>query len=350
MGRRNTVSPAMRSEYKIMGFEPDLKGKVDRMQLARALNWYNHFHTSADSKVWIVEYMEGKKKYTEQQIELIKQVDSDLIPMTLCSQARMLKRGAKFPNALEKRLQQLIVEAPRLIAKLLPPPPDRLNPIIADFDDVIDQMIRTNYTVDYDPSSIKIVGTKAEMSEAIKHYRQLLIEVQDPEAHKLSSEQRACYVELLEGIIACLGDSKSERVRVNVKPKRVKSAVQITAGLKYNPKCVLKGSSVEIVSEHPTKIVASTVVYTYHVSRRVLTKYVSNDDKPLVVRRTTIHDFDTDLSESKKVRKPLAVIPQLVGEGKRECAKRFDSIKIKGTRKTPSGRMDSNTLIVRTFK
>ena len=60
-------SATKKSEMSVMGAEPSLKGKVSRMDLCLALNWYNYFHDIKDCRKWVVDYMK-QKGYAQKDI------------------------------------------------------------------------------------------------------------------------------------------------------------------------------------------------------------------------------------------------------------------------------------------
>jgi len=348
-----------KSEFVVMGDEPNLKGKITRMQLCNALNWYNHFYSATVTKPrnpdcvgWIIEYMKSKK-YTPAQIKAFSSLSDKEIPTTLCSMARMLNRGAIFENSLDERIHQLLenLKYKKPEAKVVKVEVKRPNPIVILFDSILDKFYDSNYRVMPDLTNVEIFGNKEEHAFASQLYSDLAEEVKgkDPEGYThISALGLKRYRELLNNLNALLNKkkvrTKSGKPRKVRTPKK-KSAQQLTALLKYKQAEKIGKDTFESVD--PAKILESTVVWVYNSKKRLLTKYVSNTS-PLTVKRTTLGNFDPKQSMAKKIRKPEIVIAQVATEGKASVARLFNNIKAKPQK--VKGRMNDDSLIVRTFR
>ena len=348
------------SEFVVMGSEPEFKGKITSMQLCRALNWYNHFYSPTTTKPrdpecveWIIEYMKSKK-YSRQDIQTFSQVPNKEIPTTLCSLARILNRGAIFKNNLDERIKHLIdMEQYRkpVTVKKEKIEIRRPNPVIASLDELLDTFFNSEYRVVPDLTNIEVLGNKEEVSFAAQYYTELLEELNDKEIVKesyasISALGMKRYRALVQSFIDLLSEKKQRKSYKPRKPrtKKKKSANQLVSLLRYKQAEKIGKETYESVD--PIRILEATIVWTYNARKRLLTKYVSTN--PLQVHRTTLKGFDPKLSFAKKIRKPEITIKSFATEGKATISKMFD--KIKAREQKVNGRMNEETIILRTFK
>lgn len=347
------------SEFVVMGAEPEFKGKITSMQLCRALNWYNHFYSPTVTKPrspecvgWIIEYMKSKK-YSRQDINKFNQIPAKEIPTTLCSLARILNRGAIFENNLDDRIKQLLEfeQYRKPIVKKEKVEVKRPNPVIATLDELLDVFFNSDYRVVPDLTNIEVLGNKEETATALQYYTDLSAEINDKETVKESYANVSAlgmkrYRALVDAFIELLSEKKQRKSYKPRKPRtpKKKSANQLVALLKYKQAEKIGKETFESVD--PTRILEATVVWTYHSRKRILSKYVSNTS--MQVHRTSLKGFDPKLSFAKKIRKPDITIKQIATEGKATISKLFD--KIKARPQKVNGRMNDETIIIRTFK
>lgn len=348
-----------KSAYVLLGEEPKYQGPVTTIQLSTALNWYNYFYSPttgaprpSECLEWIVEYMEGRQ-YSRDDIATFKKVPNKEIPTTLCSLARLLNNGAVFEHKLDARIAQLIhQERVRPEIKYDAPIVDHSNQIIAELDDLIDTFFNSEYKYLPETEDLQITGNREEKKNAIVYYTELLDELnsQDPdikEGYKhISAAGMKRYRALIGELLTKLGKMTERKPIATRKPRAPKKKTdrQLLGLLQYQ-KAEKIGSDM-IESVNPSRILDSTVVWTYNTRKRLLTKYVSNNS-PISVHRTTLKGFDPELSLTKKIRKP-EIIKQIAVDGKAVISKLFDKIKAKPQKVT--GRMNDETLILRTFK
>lgn len=104
-----------------------------------------------------------------------------------------------------------------------------------------------------------------------------------------------------------------------------------------------KGLGVKSVD--PIKIVGATTLWTYHTPSRMLTHYVAQDDKGLMVNRCSIENFSITTSKAKKLRKPEMVLPKVIQLSNGALKGLLNELTTKDARVT--GRVNSQTIIVK---
>lgn len=342
-----------KSEFAMMGDEPIYNREISRMEFARALNWYNHFYsTISHPKIidWLVEYMQ-KNKYTKQQIKHLQQIAPKYIPTTLCSTARIINNGADFEECnLNLRIYELLKQHPieAAVRETISAKPVVINMIRATLDDLLDEFYKSDYRKVPDLTNITLAGSKEYQKIALQYYTELLNEIEDPELrdNRMTALQTKRYKGLVKQFIELLSVKKIRKITKTrkVRVKKMKSADQLTALLQYKAAEKIGKDTVESIK--PTKILESTELWVYNSAKRLLTHFVSSNG-PIIIHRTTLKNFDKKQSQTKKIRKPELII-QFANEGKATIKKLFNNIKAKP--KTPNGRMNSDTLIIRAFR
>ena len=129
--------------------------------------------------------------------------------------------------------------------------------------------------------------------------------------------------------------------KANRKPrkKKVRSVRDVTSKVKYK----VKDDDYKIVSVDPTNLMDASQVWLFNTKDRFLHKYTST--RGMVVKGTTLYDWDETASFKKKIRKPEKVLPDVVSGGKVKLRKLMDGIRAKESKVT--GRIGKDIVIVR---
>ena len=222
-----------------------------------------------------------------------------------------------------------------------------INPVIADIDDLIDIFVMNEYEgPDVDVSGIIAASKPSQISAARAYYKALQKEVaEDIEVYDhLSPIARLAYVDFLDDIISQLVSTRKSTKPRKLRKARPKTPDQIVKGIKY----LKKDKETGIESIDPTKIVSSSVLWTFNVKLRKLTKYVSLPGTTLSLKGTTIQNMDESQSVSKTIRKPELILPIVSTDSKNMVEIKFKDVRAKG--KVPNGRIGKDTLLIRAFK
>ena len=97
-------------------------------------------------------------------------------------------------------------------------------------------------------------------------------------------------------------------------------------------------------------------VWVYNTKTRKIGVYKAKEVDPknmqrpgtgIMVKGTTLQDYNEDESVQKTLRKPPEQIKDFVNTGKLKCKKSFEAIKTTATKM--NGRFNDNTIILQTF-
>lgn len=341
-----------KSEKSVLGEEPVFEGELSKMQLANALNWYSYFCEINESKKWLIEYMESEG-YTKEDIRLLSRHRGSMVTQTMCSIARILLRGGEVDNTLTEKINAVLEyekaenekETEKPIQKDIP------NALLAKVEEVHDEFILKKYKANDDIETALQEAMKepkaTEAKSVVELYTQIRAEIENTGKDKdyqegysfLNRAQRKRYLEFIDRILDGLKIEKEIKRRVR-KP-RTKSKEQILKGIKY----LEKDDGLNVASIDPAKFLGKSILWTYNVKTRKLTKYMGD---VLSLKGTTLQGFDAKKSYTKTIRKPEEFIPPLLTDGKAVVEKKFKAIKAKPY--VPNGRINDQTLLIRTFK
>ena len=152
------------------------------------------------------------------------------------------------------------------------------------------------------------------------------------------------FVELVLDDCTRFLDTKKKIKKTRV-PKE-KPADKLVAKLKY-----LKAhEELNLESVEPETIVKSQILVTYNVKTRKLAVYHADDVVPftLGVSRSTIVRYSQQKSLQKVLRNPEKQIATLMSGSQTTLVNEFAKIKAKST--VPSGRINEDTILLRTFQ
>jgi hypothetical protein len=75
--------------------------------------------------------------------------------------------------------------------------------------------------------------------------------------------------------------------------------------------------------------------------------YEANSTEGLGVKGTTLQNFDIKTSFELTIRKPDDILPIVTNKTEKQISKIIDALKTK--KKTPNGRINNETILLRTF-
>ena len=126
--------------------------------------------------------------------------------------------------------------------------------------------------------------------------------------------------------------------------KKVKPAHVLVSKLQYLPEY----KELNITSVDPKGIINASQLWVYNPKTRNLSVYHAVGRSGLSVRGTTITGYDTDISITKKLRKPEQTIAQLMAAGKVDLRNLMKNLTT--TDNKANGRINKDTTLVRIIK
>ena len=244
---------------------------------------------------------------------------------------------------------------------------DQITDLCAEFEFYIDELVDGNKTIkDFDPYKMMIAyqpeikGPHAKLiKEEFEGQHTEALEVKEwkdddiKEAYgHFDVKMRKNFVQLFEKInTACDTIIKTKASTRKSRKPRARSKESIVKKLKY----ATNYPDLGLASLHPTDIVYANEVWVYNTKTRKIGVYYAKNVDPkglsrpgtgIMVKGTTLQDFNEDTSMQKTLRKPPEMLKTFDG-GKVKCRKSFESLTTTPTKL--NGRFNEHTIILRTF-
>lgn len=184
----------------------------------------------------------------------------------------------------------------------------------------------------------------AELKQLSEEEQDNLKQLAEGYSHKSSKEIKTTF-KLFKSIVdACdiiIAEQKTLR-----KPRKVKqkTASQLVSKLKYKS----SDSEYGIASVGPDKLVGAVAAIVFNCKNRKMGIYVAEDSDGFVIKGTTLHRFNEDMSFQKTIRKPDQTLSIFKSGTKVKCIREFNLIK--ASEKKLNGRFNSETIILAVFK
>lgn len=354
---------------KFMGPEPLPAEIKTRLDINKAYNWYNYSCNNKQLIPWIVEFMINSNRYTKKQISAFKTVPQSRIIPTAGAIARIVNNGADIPTesidwAHDKILYMLnyapteAQEKPKpvMVISIADRVREKNNEIIGSLEEQLDIFFMNDYSTNLKPYDfMKKLDVKALQANKIAaFYKPLRDELKEAMAGKdaqlkegykrLNKAQLRRYLEFVDAIISGAESiaQMKKAVRKTRKPVE-KSATQLTSKIKY----LKESAQFKIASINPTRIIRAQTLIVFNTKYKKLGIYVAKDATGLSVKGTTITNFDPEASVAKTLRKPEDILPSVLNNSKAAMNKMFGGIK--STPTTLNGRVNEDTVLIRTF-
>lgn len=244
---------------------------------------------------------------------------------------------------------------------------EQVNPLLGEWEYKIDLLVDNNFTLkDFDPYNemrafdggcIKPNHAKIIKEEFESEYQEALevLEWKDEDIKEaysnFSPKMRKDYVAFFDKIFtAC--DTMIETGKAKRKPRKPKavSKEKMVAKLKYQ----VNDPTLGIASIDPTEVAHANEVWVYNTKTRKVGVYHAINKDPrnmgrdgIVVKGTSLKEFDKKVSMQKTLRKPAEQLQNFKGNAKTKFQKAFDDIKTTDTKLT--GRFNETTIILKAF-
>lgn len=365
----------MNYQKKLYGEEPSwdqFEGSDDELQskIIRAVNWYRNTGSSKSYKKWTLEWMKSSDSHwSKDQVDLARSADKKGFHR-IGHYCRLLTRGCppdvSVLKTINLEIEQILEKTKRRkessTAVVRTSPAVRLqesvNRLSCDVNVIIDSL---HYSVMNGEKSFdaKLPAWLYEHKVSAKQ-AELLYEMYTPVFDEVTTalsgedEQLNEAYEYLgkrqlrrlqKGLDTILGTFKDHYLK-NQKPRKKRT-------VKFDPSKAVKkinymksSDELGIKSIDPKKIIGAKKLVVFNTKYRYLQVFESTSHDGLMVKGTTIHNFDRDLSLMKTIRHPKTVLPKI--KGIRSFNNTWSSIKTK-ERKVSSGRIGQHTILVQAY-
>ena len=358
---------ATRRRVPVVDDEPTFDGEVKAAVRDDALSWYHHNQISTNIlRSYFIEYA--------------KNIDPAIVPAVKAAQllvspawgsvARLLSRGLQdedWNRRTDGRVIEIVQKGNEILAEkdsaqtvkkkaYVPNIQERIRAVAGDLIGEIEFEV-DEFLVDGCKSEFNLFKwlqkkeVKGVHASRIKnHYTEVLDEIEEVIAGNdddlvegysfLSKAKLKKYRKFINELVGD-ADTFGSLAKANRKPrkKKVRSVRDTTAKVTYK----VKDDDYKIVSVDPTLLVDASQVWLFNTKDRFLHKY--NSTRGMVVKGTTLYDWDETASFKKKIRKPEKVLPDVVSGGKVKLRKLMDGINAKESKVT--GRIGKDIVIVR---
>ena len=243
----------------------------------------------------------------------------------------------------------------------------QVSDLCGEFEGFIDDLIDGDKTIkDFDPYKMMLVyqpeikGPHAKIiKEEFEGQHKEALEVKEwkddqiKEAYShMDVKMRKAFVQVFEKInTACDTIIQTKATTRKARKPKARSKETIVKKLKF----AVNDPSLGLASLPATDIVYANEVWVYNIKTRKIGVYKARNIDPkglarpgtgLMVKGTTLQDFDPETSVQKTLRKPAEMIKNF-DAGKLKCKKSFEELTTTPTKL--NGRFNEHTIILRTF-
>lgn len=273
-------------------------------------------------------------------------------------------RGKK---ALEEKVEKIEQKLAKPVISIQERMKEQVSDLCGNIEGFLDEMVDGSKTIkDFDPYKMmmsyqpEIKGPHAKIIKeefAAQHAEALeVLEWKDEELKEAYShfdaKMRKAFVQYYETInTACDTIVKTKATTRKARKPKARSKEAIVKKLKY----AVNFPELGLASLHPTDIVYANEVWIYNTKTRKIGVYRAKNIDPknmqrpgtgIMVKGTTLQDYDEDTSIQKTLRKPAEMIKGF-DAGKMKCKKSFEELTTTPTKM--NGRFNEHTIILRTF-
>lgn len=379
---KKRISNPLMADEKYTGEEPNFMGvefkdeSERKIAMMRAFHYYNYFNNGKVFKKDIIKYAKDELKYTKDQLELLSVSPDWACQLQSGALLRMRSRGFVIRDSEYLKIHENIKSMERLGVKKLKEDikeeekqakapvisvQDRIKAkvgetILEDLDYILDEWIKgESPSIDvYEAMKAHILPAQAAkyVVEWATQYRDELqasidkLDDQVVEGYShLSTKRKKEFLKWYEGIIADAqrfgSNTKTVRKARAKKPVSLEKQISKLKYLKESPEN-------KLVSINPSQIIGATELWTYNVKYKALTRYIAESGMGFEIKGTTLIKYDTNTSQTRKLRKPEQTLAEVLSSAKTKGIKAFSALTTKPS--VPNGRINEDTIILKVSK
>lgn len=353
-------------EKSLSGGEPTWNNK--ETSLTKALNWYNYHSDNGDSKKYTIQYLKEIKEKKE-VISILEKIPEQKFE-NLGFVCRMKLRGAPLTEKnnqwIVNKIDKLKKELPAPVKKIEVQQPtisiqdriaDKSKEYISEIDARLDDFIVNKNIKPFNMHDfmLKIGVKKAHTNSIKKFFEKRIFELNEVLITKdsqlkegysnFSKKQLKDFLSILESIVVD-SNKLAHNAKVVRKPRKKKavSVEKLTSKVQYKK----TDDGLKINSINPSDILGSSQLLVYNTKTRKFGIYYAIDKSGFSIKGTTLLNFNEQTSVQKNLRKPDAIIPDVLKSGKVSLKKLFTSIN--SVDQPLTGRLNSDTILLRVIK
>lgn len=361
---RAAASVIANSEPTGSKLDPESATYKENIQIL--FNWYSAEKKRSDAYKYHLDYV---KKFRPKDYKLFQKVDESSIVTTLGWIARLILRGAKVSDEHKARLDQniemllngilladkveeVVTLEKRTVVNIQEAMKQKTKEYIGELEGAIDSFLKEDKEFslynDFKGKQIPapyVADVKAWAEKNLEVYNEILTskDSQLVEGYSnIAKKKLKAIVKMFEQFIEDC-DKYGQFKKANRKPRAVreKPPAQQVKNIKYKT----KDEELNIDSEKPIDMIGAGQVWLFNTKTRKLSVYTSESAKGILVKGTTLQNWDPEKSKQKTLRKPAEQIKELLAAGKVKLRTFIDNIKSKEG--TVNGRINIDTVIVK---
>jgi hypothetical protein len=368
MARKKVRVDGYHTNAKYLGSqEPSFEEEatITKLQLTKALNWYNYMCTKADAREYLEDYLIAVDD--QESYEKLKSISDTWLPLTVCWTARLAYKGYTLPEEAYSYVATKLNETFTLAAKNAEEPDvpvvrvtaqdrirERAHDIVGEVEGFIDDyaddeefslyawLTQNNIPAVYAPHIInKLDPVLLELIEAYEGNDEQLNEAYS----HMTKAQLKERIDFINGMV-----EDAEHYANNTKKARAprKTKPITTEKILKNFKYQKEDPTLKLISIQPEKALGAQEVWTYNTKYKILTVLRAADDSGIQVKGTTFTNVNNEASLSRSAgRKANDVVARVVASGKVALRKIMDEIKTFAPLAT---RTNENTILLRALK
>lgn len=316
----------------------------DRMNIARAFNWYAANGDGKEMKLRVINWM-SLIGYTPEQIEKYEKSDSWRTSTTMGAIADLLANGCQLSSGEPAFLKDRVGEVLRKTIII----PETITPIETQaVDYLIDEFGNRKYRV-WEPNvhdHLRENGLKAyQVPALVKYLKEVEAELYSDDAQEHFShltdrqfKNYKIYMGWLIGKVKSFANAAPKRTII--RRKKVKPAKALAGKIVYQE----RDGRTKVISKAPESVVGASTVWLYNTKQRRLVKLVAGS-KGLTIKGAKVTGYDETKCWAKRVSK-ARVISNIATTTKAAAEKMsFDGVDVRLT-----GIINKDTLVLRVDK
>lgn len=353
-----------------LGGEPRLL-MPDKLELVKALNWYNSVATDGEQRLqWVLTFMEEEGHYSKEETAEFKRRGKKFLP-TYSALARMISNGSalddKYTDTLNQQIAtfigkssidedgfvsdegEVITTTPLPVVKR-----DRTHALVCTLVEYIDSemdRVLVGEKVGTVYQNLVHKGVTAAAARELKaFYKPQAFEFfelnkgKDAQLNegyaRFSKKTRKDICDWMLQLVTDLTTLEATK-KVTRKP-RAKKAPKVATIVK-RVKFAKESTEFKIRSIDPTSVLGAKSLWVFNVKTRQLGCYTSNDSAGIGIKGTTLTNVT---GEMKKLRNPGAFLPSFTGTAA-SLNNKFSAVKSVAAKM--NGRLNEHTILLRTF-
>lgn len=360
------MAKALSIQKMMMGDEPVVKEVNDpnEFNLIKLYNWYNYNYDPSVAKTTVVQYIKNIK-LDPNLINKYKSTPDNRTVNWLYTLCRLHNRGTILSKPIHQKIlnkikeitaekEQTIIQLP--VVSVFQKQKEKIQNVIGLIEEELDSFYQNKYSSNHNCKINEILKTEnvksSQCQEILNFYCPLISEIEnikkDKEGYeKLSKKQIDAYINYMHNLKTTLETYVNDNKKIIVKKARrrkEKSPIQLAKKLQY----LKEFKELNITSADPVSIPGASQVWLYNTKYKRVTRLIALDHRGLSIKGTTIINFDPDKSESKNVRKPKQIIPEILVASKVQLRTILSVLSTKNLE--PKGRTNSDTIILKSIK